>query len=139
VEITEKKEEATEVRNIDLTRLSCLYLEDQVDSQILFKVQLKDLKSVEFAESFEAALPLLKTKKFDFIMMDINLKGEYNGLDALRIIQKMPGYSNTPIIASTAYLLPGDKENFIAAGFRDFIPKPLMREKILTILRKLFA
>ncbi|MDX9923585.1 MAG: PAS domain S-box protein [Ignavibacteriaceae bacterium] len=135
----EKKEEASEIKNIDLTKLSCLYLEDQVDSQILFKVQLKDLKSVEFADSFEAALPLLKTKKFDFIMMDINLKGEYNGLDALRIIQKMPGYSNTPIIASTAYLLPGDKENFIAAGFRDFIPKPLMREKILTILRKIFV
>lgn len=135
----EKKEEATEIKNIDLTKLSCLYLEDQVDSQILFKVQLKDLKSVEFADSFEAALPLLKTRKFDFIMMDINLKGEYNGLDALRIIQKMPGYANTPIIASTAYLLPGDKENFIAAGFRDFIPKPLMREKILTTLRKIFA
>ncbi|MFA7289401.1 MAG: PAS domain S-box protein [Melioribacteraceae bacterium] len=139
IEFKDSDIEVTEIKNIDLTKLSCLYLEDQVDSQILFKVQLKDLKSVEFADSFEAALPLLKTKKFDFIMMDINLKGEYNGLDALRIIQKMPGYSNTPIIASTAYLLPGDKENFIAAGFRDFIPKPLLREKILTILRKIFV
>ena len=31
---------------IDLSRLSCLYIEDQVDSQILFKVQLKELQEI---------------------------------------------------------------------------------------------
>jgi PAS domain S-box-containing protein len=123
---------------LNLTQLSCLYLEDQVDSQMLFKVQMKDLKSIEFAPSFESALPLLKTKMFDFIVMDINLQGEYNGLDALRIIQKMPGYQNIPIIASTAYMQPGARENFIAAGFNDFVSKPLLRDKLLEVLKKLF-
>ncbi len=127
-----------EKKYLELSQLSCLYLEDQLDSQILFKVQMKDLKNLEFADSFESALPLLKTKKFDFIVIDINLKGEYNGLDALKIIQKMPGYTNVPIIASTAYLLPGDKENFVTAGFKDFIPKPLLRDKILEVLKKIF-
>ncbi|MBA4405792.1 hypothetical protein C0389_00815 [bacterium] len=125
-------------RSPDLSQLSCLYLEDQVDSQLLFKVQLKDLKSIEFAPSFESALPLLKTKKFDFIVMDINLQGEYNGLDALRIIQKMPGFKDIPIIASTAYIQPGARNNFIAAGFSDFVSKPLLREKLLDVLRTLF-
>ncbi|MFA3781695.1 PAS domain-containing protein [Melioribacteraceae bacterium 4301-Me] len=128
----------TEKRQLELSQLSCLYMEDQLDSQILFKVQMKDLKTIEFADSLENALPLLKTKKFDFIIIDINLKGEYNGLDALRIIHKMPGYADVPIIASTAYLLPGDKESFISAGFRDFIPKPLLRDKILDVLQKIF-
>ncbi len=125
-------------KEYDLSQMNCLYLEDQVDSQILFKTQMKDLKSMEFAPSFETALPLLKTKRFDFIIMDMNLQGEYNGLDCLRIIQKMPGYKEIPIVASTAYVQPGAKDNFIAAGFTDFVSKPLLREKILESLRNIF-
>ncbi len=128
-----------EPKQLVLSQLSCLYFEDQVDSQMLFKVQMKDLKSIEFAPSFESALPLLKTKKFDFIVMDINLQGEYNGLDALRIIQRMPGYKNTPIIASTAYLQPGARDNFIAAGFTEFVSKPLLRDKLIEVLKILFT
>lgn len=121
-----------------LTDLNCLYVEDQVDSQILFKVQMKDFKSIDFANSFEKALPLVKSKNYDFIVMDINLQGEYNGLDALRIIQKLPGYKDVPVIAVTAYVLPGDREKFIAAGFHDFISKPVLRDKLMDCLSNIF-
>ncbi len=123
---------------IDISSLSCLYIEDQVDSQILFKVQMKELKEIKFAVSFEEALPLLDENHFDFVVMDINLQGEYNGLDALKIIHKMPNYENIPIIAVTAYVLPGDKEKFIATGFNDFISKPIFREKMIESLEKIF-
>lgn len=121
-----------------LESLSCLYVEDQIDSQILFKVQMKGLKSVDFANSFEKAIPLLQSKRFDFIIMDINLQGEYNGLDALRAIQKMPEYIGVPIVAVTAYVLPGDRERFITAGFNDFISKPILRDKLETVLSNIF-
>jgi PAS domain S-box-containing protein len=123
---------------LDLSGLSCLYLEDQVDSQILFKVQMKELKQIKFAVSFEEALPMLDNERFDFIVIDINLQGEYNGLDALKIIRKMPAYSKTPIMAVTAYVLPGDKEKFISAGFNDFISKPIFREKMIDALERIF-
>ena len=123
---------------LDLSGISCLYLEDQVDSQILFKVQMKELKEIKFAVSFEEALPLLDNERFDFIVIDINLQGEYNGLDALKIIRKMPAYSKTPIMAVTAYVLPGDKEKFITAGFNDFISKPIFREKMIDALERIF-
>jgi CheY-like chemotaxis protein len=123
---------------LDLSKLSCLYLEDQVDSQILFKVQMKELKVIKFAVSFEEAMPLLDNERFDFIVIDINLQGEYNGLDALKIIRKMPAYMKTPIVAVTAYVLPGDKEKFITAGFRDFISKPIFREKMVDSLERIF-
>ena len=126
-------------KKIDLSQLSCLYVEDQIDSQILFRVQMKELRSIEFATSLEKALPLLKSKRFDFILMDINLQGEYNGLDALKIIKKMPGYENVPIIAVTAYVVPGAAEKFIQAGFSEFITKPLLREKIVETLEKIFS
>lgn len=123
----------------NLSNLSCLYIEDQVDSQILFKVQMKGLKNIQFAASFEEAIPLLQTNKFDFIVMDINLQGEYNGLDALKAVHQMQGLENIPIIAVTAYVLPGDREKFIATGFNDFISKPIFREKMYESLKKIFA
>lgn len=126
-------------QKLDLTKLDCLYLEDQVDSQILFKVQMKDLKSIKYAASFEEALPLLDNDHFDFLVVDINLQGEYNGLDVLKIVRKMPEYMNIPLIAVTAYVLPGDKEKFIAAGFNDFISKPIFREKMIDSLERILG
>ncbi len=125
-------------QTLDLSKLNCLYIEDQVDSQILFKVQIKELHDVKFAVSFEEAQTVLLKHQFDFIVMDINLQGEYNGLDALKIIKTMPAYSSIPIIAVTAYVLPGDKEKFIAAGFDDFISKPIFKEKMMESLEKIF-
>jgi PAS domain S-box-containing protein len=142
-EIKETKAESEEtfippIPSLNLADLSCLYIEDQVDSQILFKVQMKGLKDVKFAVSFEESQSLLLKYQFDFIVIDINLQGEYNGLDALKIIRTMPALSNVPIIAVTAYVLPGDKEKFIAAGFDDFISKPIFREKMMESLEKIF-
>jgi PAS domain S-box-containing protein len=122
-----------------LSSLRCLYIEDQVDSQILFRVQMKDLKNIQFATSFEEALPLLDANVFDFIIMDINLQGEYNGLDALKVIHQIPKLQNIPVIAVTAYVLPGDKEKFIATGFTDFISKPIFRDKLVESLKKIFV
>ncbi|AFN75480.1 PAS:Response regulator receiver:ATP-binding region, ATPase-like:Histidine kinase A-like protein [Melioribacter roseus P3M-2] len=134
-----EKQATNMLKKLDLTSMTCLYLEDQVDSQILFKSQMKDLKTIEVAPSLEAAIPLLKTRRFDFLIVDINLQGEYNGLDVLRIVRKMPGYKDIPIIASTAYMQPGARENFIAAGFTDFISKPLLRDKVIEILTRIYS
>lgn len=131
-------QEVKSQQSLDLTKLNCLYIEDQVDSQILFKVQMKELHDVKFAVSFEEAQQVMLNYQFDFIVMDINLQGEYNGLDALKIIKTMPAFSSIPIIAVTAYVLPGDKEKFIAAGFDDFISKPIFKEKMMESLEKIF-
>ncbi|HEX9253695.1 MAG TPA: PAS domain S-box protein [Ignavibacteriaceae bacterium] len=135
---TDNFQQVKQPQSLDLTKLKCLYIEDQVDSQILFKVQMKELHDVKFAVSFEEAQVVLLNHHFDFIVMDINLQGEYNGLDALKIIKTMPAFSSIPIIAVTAYVLPGDKEKFIAAGFDDFISKPIFKEKMIESLEKIF-
>lgn len=137
--IVEEFHEAPKVQKVlELRKLSCLYIEDQVDSQILFKVQMKELGEIKFAVSFEEALPLITSQNFDFIVMDINLQGEYNGLDALKMIHQMPGFKSLPIIAVTAYVLPGDKDKFVAAGFNEFISKPIFREKMIEALERIF-
>ncbi|HVO75505.1 MAG TPA: PAS domain S-box protein [Ignavibacteriaceae bacterium] len=125
-------------KQIDLSKITCLYIEDQIDSQILFKVQMKDLNDIKFAVSFEEAIPLFKSYNFDLIVIDMNLSGEYNGLDALKMIHQISGFETTPVIAVSAYVLPGDKEKFISSGFSDFISKPLFREKMIDSVNKIF-
>ena len=134
--LKEQDDKELQQQSIDISGLSCLYLEDQPDSQMLFSAEMKDLKEINFAAGFDEALPLLKSNRFDFIVVDINLQGDYNGLDVLRIIRTMPAYEDVPVIAITAYLLPGDKEKFLQAGFSDFISKPISREKLLNSLGK---
>lgn len=123
---------------IILSAMSCMLLEDQSDSQMLFKVQMKELNELRVAKSFEEALPLLQNNQYDFIVMDINLEGEYNGLDALKIVRQIKGMENVPVIAATAYVLPGDREKFITAGFNDFIAKPIFKEKMVEVLKGIF-
>ncbi len=138
IEATKPKQFPSFEEKLDLSNLACLYVEDQIDSQILFKVQMKGLKDTKYAISLEEAFPLLESEHFDFIVMDINLQGDYNGIDALKIIHNMQNYKDIPIIAVTAYVLPGDKEKFIATGFSDFISKPIFREKMIETLENIF-
>ncbi len=124
-------------KEVKLNDLRCLLLEDQVDSQLLFKQQMKELKEIEVFARFEDALPILRTKKFDFIVMDINLMGDYNGLEALREIRNLPSYKNVPVIASTAYMMPGDQERYLDAGFDAFVPKPILKDKLVKTLKEI--
>lgn len=123
---------------VDISNLSCLYFEDQVDAQILFRLQMKGLKKLDFAVSFEESLPLLESGEYDFIVVDINLQGSYNGLDILKILRTMPKYENTPVFAVTAYVLPGDQQKFVVAGFSGFISKPIFRDDMIDVLAEVF-
>jgi len=127
----------TDDSSINLGDLTCLYVEDSVDAQILFRQQCKEMRLIKFAASFEEAMPLFQEFSFDYILLDINLQGEYNGLDALKMIRQIPGYSNKPIIGASAYVLPGDREKFISAGFSAFIEKPVYKTTLIEKLSKL--
>lgn len=61
---------------------------------------------------------------YDLVLMDIELPG-MDGVAISKIIKNKPEYKNVPIIALTAYAMKGDKERFLAAGFNDYISKPL--------------
>jgi len=46
---------------------------------------------------------------------------------------------NIPIIAMTAYAMPGDKENFLAAGMNDYIAKPVDRASLVEVIERAMA
>ena len=66
--------------------------------------------------------------------MDIKLP-DINGLELTKSIKKQ--MKNIPIIAQTAYAMPGDKEKCINAGCDDYIEKPIDRVVLIQKILKL--
>jgi len=71
---------------------------------------------------------------FDLILMDVKMP-VMSGLEATSEIRKTN--KNIPIIALTAYALPGDKEICLQAGSSDYISKPIEKGDFLARVKKL--
>lgn len=101
----------------------------------LKKVLTEQNMKVERAENGKAALELIeKSPIFDIILMDIMMP-EMDGYEAMGTIRKMPGQKNVPIIALTAKAMKEDRQKCIEAGANDYMAKPIVIEKLLSLLR----
>ena len=60
-------------------------------------------------------------------LLDIHLGTGPTGDDVMRALRSRPAYAEAPILAVTAYALPGDRARFLAAGFDGYITKPYTR------------
>ena len=105
-------------------------VEDNPDNRLLVQVVLEDFYEVTEYESgplalagFEGALP-------DLVLLDISLP-QMDGIEVLRRMRADDRMKALPVIALTAHASGADKERFIAAGFSDYVTKPIVDEKIL--------
>ena len=76
------------------------------------------------AHTGREAIDLALSEKPDIILMDIQMP-DIDGLEAIRKLRADRELRETPIIAVTALVLPGDRERCLAAGANDFLGKPL--------------
>ncbi|NHE55723.1 response regulator [Cyclobacterium plantarum] len=83
----------------------------------------------ESASDGMEAIEMLKTKKYDIVLMDIQMP-RLDGISCLKII-KEEEITNIPIIAISAYSNQGDREYFLSTGFDDFIAKPVKPKDLL--------
>ncbi len=102
-----------------------LIVEDNEYNRIL----LVDILSGNGYEVIEATdglegIALAKQLMPDLILMDIQMPS-MDGMTACRILKADPATRDMKIIAVTALAMVGDKEAFIAAGFDDYLPKPI--------------
>jgi len=121
----------------DKDKLSILLVEDDEASRDYTTALLKKYFNIESAFEGLEAIEKAKEKDYDIILMDINLGKGIDGTEVARKIRKSPGYEKTPIVALTAFVLPGDREEFIAGGCTHYLGKPFTRNQILELLKNI--
>lgn len=84
--------------------------------------------NVHTAQSGEEALSFLREKidekQVDIILMDMMMP-VMDGVEATKLIRKVPELSSIPIIALTAKTMPEDKLDFLSAGVDAHVAKPV--------------
>ncbi|HDZ59149.1 MAG TPA: PAS domain S-box protein, partial [Ignavibacteriales bacterium] len=111
-----------------------LLVENDDSSKEVTYLFLKDVCNLSFAVDGEDALNMVKEKYFDAILMDINLGSGISGKEVVKEIRKLDDYSDTPIVAITAFAMHGDKEEFIRAGCTHYLSKPFNKHNLLKLI-----
>ncbi len=110
-----------------------LLVEDDKTNVDVINLFLRDYCNVDHSVSALDAIEKAKDKKYDAILMDINLKG-MSGLDAVKQIRQLDDYKDTPVIAVTAYAMAGDRKYFLSQGCSHYLAKPFSKSELIGLL-----
>lgn len=120
--------------------LKALIVEDDDILQLIMQKSLdgQGIPNKAVSNGIEA-LRALKSKTFDFIIMDINMP-EQDGLDAARWIrdERDDYFKKIPIFALTSYGTPEHTAEIINAGMNEHMVKPFEMRKLLQYLLEYF-
>jgi CheY-like chemotaxis protein len=122
---------------LPLTSLKVLLVEDNEINQMVALAILESLGcEIVIANHGQEACELVKTQRFDLILMDCQMP-VMDGFSATQVIRQYEqdhGHKSVPIIALTANAIQGDREKCLAAGMDDYLAKPvqqdIMQEKL---------
>jgi CheY-like chemotaxis protein len=79
---------------------------------------------IQEASDGETALRLLMEYSFSLILLDISLPG-MSGPEVLKKMKSSDELMNIPVVALTARAMKGDREEFLAMGFDEYLAKPM--------------
>lgn len=105
-------------------------VEDNPDNRLLVRALLEGRYEIVEYETGGAALAGLRADPPDLVLLDISLP-EMDGTDVLRAMRADARLTDVPAIALTAHAMAGDRERFMAAGFDDYVSKPIIDETLL--------
>ncbi len=115
-------------------------VEDDKMNRLIFEKMLGKHSKLEIAidgdDGFQKLEKVFQSNLvFDIILLDINLPSPWDGMILLKEFKKKwPILNSIPFVAQTAYAFTGDKEKFLAAGFDDYISKPIDKKELFTII-----
>src|SRR5262245_4459911 len=76
------------------------------------------------ATTGDGALELAARHRPDLVLIDIQLP-DIGGVEALGRLRADSRTASIPVLALTAQAMHGDRERFLAAGFDDYLSKPV--------------
>lgn len=108
-----------------------LVVDDEEDSLEVAKMMLEMAGAdVLTASDGQQALQLVKSKKPRFILSDLSMP-VMDGWQLMHRLVEDRSTQDIPVIALTAHAMKGDRERAVAAGFRNYITKPLDADKFM--------
>ena len=105
-------------------------VEDNADNRLLLHAILDgEYTLVEYDNGIDA-LAGLSASLPELVLLDISLPG-MDGNEILARIRADERLKRLPVIALTAHAMAGDREKYLAAGFNDYVTKPIVDEEVL--------
>ncbi|MDD6811082.1 MAG: ATP-binding protein [Lachnospiraceae bacterium] len=112
---------------------------DDVDMNLkVVEGLLKTTKiQIDTAVSGRECLELVKKKRYDIIFLD-HMMPEMDGVETLQNMKTLTDNLNkeVPVIMLTANAIVGAKEEYMEAGFTDYLTKPIQETLLLEMLLK---
>jgi len=105
-------------------------VEDNPDNRMLVQALLEDRYEISEYETGVEAVEGLGNDVPDLVLLDISLP-EMDGTEVLAWIRRQEELKNLPVIALTAHAMAGDRDKYLAAGFNDYVTKPIVDEDVL--------
>lgn len=111
-----------------------LIVEDEIITAMLYETQLKKIgiDNIKITSRGEDSIEISKEYKPDIIIMDINLSGKMNGIEAAKIILKN---IKTSIIFATGYDTNNYRENAMKLNPLGYLVKPIIFKELEKLLQ----
>lgn len=111
-----------------------LVVEDNPDNLALVRFLLERTGYQVFtAGNGLEALRLARENHPDLMLLDLAIP-ELDGWATARALKADPNTRDIPIVALTAYTMPGDQQRALEAGCQGFIPKPI---NVMSFIREI--
>jgi len=115
---------------------SILVVEDNASNREMLKHIFANFGiQVAQANDGESAVAAARENPYRLIIMDINLP-RISGMEAARLIRRIPHHANTPIVAMTASVMSDEKNRYLADGMNDVLKKPFSIPELRTIIQR---
>lgn len=127
--------EKMEVNSDSLRGMKILLVEDAPDNQMVIGMFLNSAGAqVDFADNGYEGISKASQKKYDIILMDIQMP-KMDGYEATRILRKK-GFE-LPIVALTAHALMEERTRCLNSGCTEHFTKPVNSEKLISLVARL--
>ena len=136
-EVMKNEEPVSSMGGFKIKDIKVLVVDDnRINLKVISKIFEKYGVTPDLAQSGEESISMCKNIQYPLIFMDHMMPG-MDGLEAMLELRKMEYYKTfSKIIVFTANATDGVKEELIAAGFDDYLSKPVNYLQFEKIIRK---
>jgi len=135
----ERQQEREYKEKLHAPNADVLVVDDNTVNLTVFQFLIKKtLIQTETAGSGDECLEKTNNKKYDIIFLDHMMPGK-SGTETLHELRNQTSNpnQNTPVVCLTADAITGAREQYISAGFTDYLTKPFYPEQLEDLLIEL--